>query len=165
MDGMAQSKQIKILRATVFVLGALLLGLIAYVASSADYHGDEAASALQPPLNAPINPWAGLSLTEKLRRSSAVIIADLRPANGRLQAIATDVLVLTPGTDIHYRPGQEVTSLSHPTDGPTDWGDGTVALLTGSPASIQESYSVRAGRISGLGDMSVEDFRRLADAR
>ena len=160
---MSQSNQIKVLWIAVLVLGASLLGLMGYMASNTNQRSEEVT--LQPPLEIPVNPWVGLSLTEKLRRSSAVVIADLRPTNNRLQAIATDILVLTPGTEIHYRQGQEVQSLSHPAGGTTDWGDGTVALLTGSPASIQESYSVHAGRIPGLGDMPIEELKRLATAR
>jgi len=165
MNSMSQAKQIKILWIAVLVLGASLFGLIGYMASNANQVDEEAIATLQPPLETQINPWSDLSLSEKLHRSSAVVIADLRSTNGRLQAIATDVLILTPGTEIRYREGQEVQSLSRSAGGTTDWGDGAVALLTGSPASVQESYSVHAGRIPGLGDMPIEEFKRLATTR
>jgi hypothetical protein len=162
MQSESQSKQIKALWAAVLVLGIMVLGLLGYVATRPNRASVQVSSYSPSP---PINSWQGLSVEEKLQRSSAMVFADLKPMNGKLRAIATDILVLTPGTKIYYHSGQEIPSLSHSPDGITDWGDGAVALLAGSPASIQESYSVRNGRVSGLGDMPLEELRRLALAR
>jgi hypothetical protein len=164
MQSSSQTKHVNALWAAVLMLGIAVLGLLGYIATHPT-HSSAGASSSEPPPDLVVYSWQGLSLEEKLQRSSAVLFADLKPINGQLRAIATDILVLTPGTEIYYRPGQEITSLSHTTDGITDWGDGTVAFLAGSPASIQESYSVRNGRVSGLGDMPVEELRRLALAR
>jgi hypothetical protein len=164
MQSESQAKQIKALWAAVLVLGIMVLSLLGYVATRPN-RASVQVSSYGPSPEVPVSSWQGLSVEEKLQQSSAIVFADLKPMNGKLRAIATDVLVLTPGTKIYYHSGQEVPSLSHSPDGITDWGDGAVALLAGSPASIQESYSVRNGRVSGLGDMPVEELRRLALAR
>ena len=164
MQSSSQTKQIKALWAAVVVLGLLVLGLLGYIATSPN-RASAQAPFTEPPPEALVNSWQGLSLEEKLQQSSAIVFADLKPMNGKFRAIATEVLVLTPGTKIYYQPGQEIPRLSHSSDGITDWGDGAVALLAGSPASVQESYSVRNGRVSGLGDMPIEELRRLALAR
>ncbi|MFL6591213.1 MAG: hypothetical protein ACJ8GK_00690 [Luteimonas sp.] len=112
-----------------------------------------------------IDSWQSLSLNEKLRRSSAVVIADIKVSDGKATAIATDVIVRNPETVVLYKVGQEVPVLSREASGFTDWGDGAVALLEGSPASMRESYSVLGGRIPGLGDMPVQKFEEMAHAR
>ena len=61
-------------------------------------------------------------------------------------------------------PGEEARSLSKTNQKNTDWGDGMVALLIGSPASVRESYSYRDGRIAGLGDMPLDELNRMARA-
>jgi hypothetical protein len=164
MQSSSKINQIKALWAAVVVLGLLVLGLLGYIATSPN-HTSAQVPFTEPPPAALVNSWQGLSLEEKLQKSSAIVFADLKPMDGKFQAIATDVLVLTPGTKIYYKPGQEIPRLSHASDGITDWGDGAVALLAGSPASVQESYSVRNGRVSGLGDIPVEELRRLALAQ
>ncbi len=165
MQSMSQAKRLRALWVAVVLLGIMVLGLLGYITSKSNPFGVQAVLSPGPPSESPTSSWEGLSLQEKLQRSSAVVFAELRPDNDQLRAVATDVLVLAPGTEIHYRPGQEVPSLSQSTSGITDWGDGAVALLAGSPASIQESYSVRNGRVSGLGDISIEELKRLALAR
>jgi len=128
---------------------------------------------IAPPVTVPVDPSCpeilrgpldGLALPEKVRRSDAIVIARLEPSGGQLKAIATDVIVRNQGVEVLYKVGEEVPLLNPPAGTGTNWGDGVVAFLIGSPASIEESYYTRSGRIPSMGDMSIEEFRRSAIA-
>jgi hypothetical protein len=70
-----------------------------------------------------------------------------------------EVLKLQPGTELYLKRGAKVKTFPVST---TDYGEGAVAILRGSPASIVESYSYRDGVIPGLGHMPITTFRAMA---
>lgn len=151
-------KAISRLTIAVWVLAVLLLVHVAY-----DMFAESPSTAAGPESNPafmddfPHDPWAGLTLEQKLGRTSAVLITSISSDGQSKKAIVKDILKLSPGTTIFYEVGEEFPNSS------TD-GDGFLVLLTGSPASMQESYSIRDGRIRGLGDMPVARLNEILAA-
>lgn len=158
MDSSSKTNQIKWLTVAVAVLAVLLLSHIALdvLRSSKQNPYVEAA-----PGSISSDPWQFLTLEEKVRQSSAIVFATVIVENGTATATATDVIVRTTGTEVYYRTGQEVPFMSSNFSSSTDWEGGAVALLVGSPATMKESYSIRDGFIPGLGDMPVEELKRM----
>lgn len=98
---------------------------------------------------------------ELAKRSSAILLTKYQKDGERLKSVVVEILKRQPNTDLFYKVGDEFTELSRWARGNTDYGDGDVIFLTGSPASMRSSYSYRNGRIGGLGDMPLERLREM----
>jgi hypothetical protein len=100
-----------------------------------------------------------LPIKDRLRVATAVIITKGVRENDHIVEYVDEVLKLQPGTELYLKRGAKVKTFPVST---IDYGEGAVAILRGSPASIVESYSYRDGVIPGLGHMPIGTFRAMA---
>ena len=112
-----------------------------------------------------LESWQGLTFEEKLTRSSVVLITENKQESGKVRAIIREKLKQAPNTIFHYSVGEEYLPLSilEPKEN-TQYGDGSLVLLQGSPATNRESYSIYNGSIRGLGDMPLSKVREIVAA-
>jgi hypothetical protein len=103
-----------------------------------------------------------LPIKERLSTATAVIITKGVREDDHIVEYVDEVLKLQPGTELYLRRGAKVKTFPLST---TDYGEGAVVILRGSPASIVESYSYRDGAIPGLGHMPIATFRAMASAK
>src|SRR3990172_689206 len=89
--------------------------------------------------------WEGLSFEEKVKRASIVLIKE--------------ELKRKPGTTSHYAVGDEYLPLSIVPEKNTRYGEGSLVLLEGSPATNRESYSIYNGSVRALGEMPISKIR------
>lgn len=101
-----------------------------------------------------------------MSKASAVLLTSNQPSKEGFKSIVAEIVKIEPGTTIEYKVGDEFPHLGgprHEKDGTTrTYGDGNVVFLAGSPAMMRCAYSFDNGRITGLGDMSLETLRRVA---
>ena len=108
-----------------------------------------------------LDDFQRLPIEKKVKAASAIVVTKNRREGGSVVEYVDEVIALQPGTKLYLRPG--VKYKEH-TDS-ADYGDGSVAILRGSPATVVESYSYNDGSILGLGHMPMSSFRELAQAR
>jgi hypothetical protein len=113
--------------------------------------------------NGMLESWAGMTLEDKIKRSSIILITEYKADGGKLKAIIKDVRKLKPDTVFHYQVGDEYGPMSVTPKVNTTYGDGSVVLLTGSPATMRESYGIFGGSITGLDEMPLSKFLELVD--
>lgn len=107
--------------------------------------------------------WTGLSIEEKIKRSSVVLITENKIEGKKLRAVIKEIPKQLPGTTFYYTVGEEYPPLSHATEADTRYGEGSLVLLKGSPASMGESYAIYNGSIYGLGDMPTKKIREIIE--
>ncbi len=105
--------------------------------------------------------WRGLSFEDKVNRSSIVLITEYKREAGKLRAIIKEELKHKPGATYHYAVGDEYLPLSVVPKENTYYGEGSLVLLQGSPATNRESFAIYNGSISALGDMPLSKVRQI----
>jgi hypothetical protein len=118
-------------------------------------------SAAMP--NEILESWTGLTLEEKIKRSSIIVITEYKADGGKLKAIVKEIRKLKPEAVFHYQVGDEYGPMSVTPKENTTYGDGSVVLLTGSPAKMREAYGIYGGSITGLDEMPLSKFLELVD--
>jgi len=106
--------------------------------------------------------WERLSFEDKVKRSSIVLVTENKREDGKILAIVKEELKHAPNTTFQYAVGDEYLPLSilQPKEG-TQYGDGSLVLLQGSPAAHRESYSIFNGSIGALGEMPLSKVRAI----
>jgi len=106
--------------------------------------------------------WERLSFEDKVKRSSVVLVTENKREDGKIRAIVKEELKRAPNTTFQYAVGDEYLPLSilQPKEG-TQYGDGSLVLLQGSPAAHRESYSIFKGSIGALGEMPLSQVRAI----
>jgi hypothetical protein len=109
-----------------------------------------------------LEDWQGLSFEEKVKRATVVLVTQNRQDQGTIRAIVKVILKKAPNTSFDYGVGDEYgpASISQP-KADTRYGDGSLILLSGSPAIYQESYSIYGGSIPGLNEMPLTKVREI----
>jgi hypothetical protein len=123
------------------------------------------ASFSPPPLPSQLSPnFDDLPIEEQIKASSVIALARFEAApDGKQKAIIREFLKKAPGTEIHYEVGGEYPRASHyPTEGRSH-GDGVIIFFVGSPAEMRMSMSYHGDRITGLGDIPIELFRKKCE--
>ena len=105
--------------------------------------------------------WQGLSFEDKVKRSSIVLITEYKSEGGKLRAIIKEELKHKAGATYHYAVGDEYLPLSIVPRENTTYGEGSLVLLQGSPATNRESYSIFNGSVSSLGEMPLSKVREI----
>lgn len=109
--------------------------------------------------------WEGLTLEQKVKRASLILITENKQENGKIRSIIKEELKRTPKTEFHYSVGDEYSpaSILQP-KADTRYGDGALVLFQGSPAMNHGSYAIYDGRIPGLGEIPVSKVREIVAA-
>ncbi len=110
-----------------------------------------------------LESWEGLTLEEKIKRSSIIVITENNADGGKIRAIVKEVRKLKPDVVFHYEIGDEYGPMSVTPKADTTYGDGAVVFLSGSPATMQESYAVYGGSITGLDEMPVSKLLKMVE--
>ncbi len=105
-----------------------------------------------------------LTIEEQIEKSSVIALARFEPApDGKMKAIFKEFLKKDPGVTFYYEIGDEYPNASfYPKEG-MNRGDGLVAFFVGSPADMRLSMTYTGDRISGLGDIPLELFRKKCE--
>lgn len=87
-----------------------------------------------------------------------------RVVEGTVVDTVAEVLLLRPGTVLHYRVGDRFGRFEEAARPDTSYGDGRVVFFTGSPARMRLSVTHHQGRLAGLADLPLDLFRQLVAA-
>lgn len=110
--------------------------------------------------------WEGLSFEEKAKRASVVLITENRQEDGLVRAYIREELKRKPGTVFQYKVGEVYPPLTLTPKENTSYGDGSLVLLSGSPAREQESMSIFGGNVAALENMPLSKVRQvIAEAK
>jgi hypothetical protein len=102
-----------------------------------------------------------LGLEEQIRQASVIALAKYEKSpDGKMKAVIRELLKKESGTTIYYSIGDEYPSSSYYPSENRSYGDGVVIFFTGSPARMGMSMTFTGNRISGMGDLPVELFRK-----
>jgi hypothetical protein len=120
------------------------------------------AAPSSPDMPKNFESWEGLTFEEKVKKASVVLLTENKREGGKIRAIIREELKHTPNTAFHYAVGDEYlpSSISEPKEN-TQYGEGSLVLLQGSPAVNHGSYAIYNGSIPGLGDMPVSKVRDI----
>lgn len=109
-------------------------------------------------------PFHELGIDEQIKKASVIALARYeKSADGKMKAVIKEFLKKESGVTIYYNIGDEYPSSSYYPKKNTIYGDGIVMFFIGSPAKIQMSMTYSGDRISGLGDLPVELFRKKCE--
>lgn len=161
----AIAKRIRSLTVAVWVLAVLYgLQVVAWLAPVLAPH--IYLSSVAPSSGTPrelFESWEGLSVGEKVKRASIVLITEYKEEDGKLRAIIKEELKREPGTASHYAVGDEYLPLTIVAEKNTRYGEGSLVLLQGSPATHRESYSIYNGSVPGLDEMPISKVRQVVE--
>lgn len=105
--------------------------------------------------------WEGLSLEEKIKLSTAIIITTNSIDSGTKKSTVAEILKLKDQTQINFKIGDPYPELNSKIENDTVYGEKDIVLLDGSPASMRESWSVYSDAVPGLNNIKLSEFREL----
>jgi hypothetical protein len=104
-------------------------------------------------------------IEKQVAKASAILLTSHVDDGERIVSTVSEVLLLRPGTTLHYKVGDEYRRGTRYKRSGVSYGDGEIVFMTGSPASMRYSTSYADGRCIGLGDMPIEKLREVIAAR
>jgi hypothetical protein len=108
------------------------------------------------------NSFHTLPVERQVEKSSVIVLAKWEKSGSMLKCIVSEVLKQVPNTKFYYKVGDEYRSGSQPVrDDNVDYGDGQIIFFTGSPASGRFSTAWKGDRLTGLGDMPINELREI----
>ena len=163
-DGVARS--IRSLTIAVWCLVAVnvvqvVTWMLPFIAPSLLTNKLSATPSLPP---AAFESWHGLSFDEKAKRASVILITENKQEGGMVRAYVKEELQRRPGAVFHYKVGDEYPPLMLVQKENTSYGDGSLVLLSGSPAEMQESMGIFGGNVAALGNMPLSKVRQAIAA-
>jgi len=159
-------RRVRRLSIAVWVLAFINLSLLsAWLAPSiiSKFFAEHVLSSTIP--GETLESWDGMTIEEKIRRSSVIVIVEYKADREKLRAIVKEIRKPNPDVKFSYGVGDEYGPVSVTPKPDTQYGDGAVVLLYGSPAKMHESYSVYGSTILGLDEMPLSKFIELAEKR
>ena len=161
LDGIAKA----IRRLTVAVWFLVAIGFIQMAAwlvpfVTSTFYMKVAGTSVGIPKEA-FESWEGLSFEDKVKRASIILVTENRHESGKIRAFIKEELKRAPGTAFHYSVGDEYLPLAVVPRENTNYGDGALVFLQGSPATNRESYAIYNGSISALGEMPLPKVRQI----
>jgi hypothetical protein len=101
---------------------------------------------------------------EKIKRASAILLTRLEKDGDRHREIVAEILKRKPGVRLYYKVGDEYEMLSHaPTPECTGCeGQGSIVFMIGNPATMVSSVTYDGDRLRSMGDIPLDEIRRLA---
>jgi hypothetical protein len=104
-------------------------------------------------------------MKDKVRLATAILIVEMKEIDGVHKAVVQEILKLQPGIRLYYKVGDDYDDLSHM---PGEECDACTAqqrilvLMHGNPAEMRFSTTFEGDRIAGLGGMTLDELRKLA---
>jgi len=137
----------------------LLAIVVATACSRVDELPAAQASCNENDWHCKLDAFQQLPIEGKVHDASAIVLTkNTRAEDGSIVERVEEVIKLRPGTTLYLTKGE--TYKVH--RDASDYGEGSVVLLRGSPAAFVESYSYADGSIHSLGHMPMAIFRDLA---
>jgi hypothetical protein len=163
---MDTSRKLDRLTTAVWVLVAIsalhlvvtLYGLWPYITQTS-----RASTAYAPPqVSESIDRYANFHewpVEKQIQAASVIALAKHTVEKDQVKTVVAEILKQTPGTTFYYKIGDE-WGTHQPLRPNTSYGEGQVMFFVGSPAQFRFSTSYHRGRITGLGDMPLDLFRK-----
>ena len=110
------------------------------------------------------DPYEGFydwPIEKQIESSSVIAVGKFEKKDSRLKCVITEILKQKPGTTFYYKVGDEYMQGSRFMERDTEYGDGQIMFFVDSPASFRFSTSYSDDRIHGLGDMPIQELRKL----
>ena len=172
-------RSVRRLTIAVWTLVALLVAMIVlprvsfYLANRGSAPAPEASSGPTfQPTSAPysafdvseFNSFHAFSPEEKIRRATVIPLTEIQGAGEQRKEVISEIVKRAPGVNFYYEVGDQLEPFSRmPLSGCDGCGrDGQVVFLLGNPAQMVSSTSYEGGRIDGMGGLSLERLRELA---
>jgi hypothetical protein len=99
-----------------------------------------------------------LTTEKKIHYASVILLTKHEKTPKRWREIITEIVKVKPGTEFHFKVGEEYPELSTPADYACS-GDGNIVFLIGSPAMMSESSSYTGDRLDSFGGLRIADLR------
>ena len=114
--------------------------IVPFIAPS--FYAKTVASS-SPDMPRKFESWEGLSFEDKVKKATVILLTENKREGGKIRAIIKEELKHAPNTTFHFAVGDEYGPLSigEPREN-THYGEGSLALLQGSPATNSESYAI-----------------------
>lgn len=112
------------------------------------------------------NRFHARPVEDKVERATAILLTRLETSGERHREVVAEIIKQRPGIRLYYEVGDEYERLSHyATPGCEGCeSDGQVVFMIGDPANMVYSTTYRGSRVGSLGDIPIEELRRLAAA-
>jgi len=103
-------------------------------------------------------------IEKQIAEASAILLTSNVDDGERILSTVSEVLLLKPGTTLHYKVGDEYRQGTRYKREGYFYCDGEVIFMTGSPAAMRYSTYCSDGRCAGLGYMPIEKLREMISA-
>jgi hypothetical protein len=125
--------------------------------------GEEARPVFEEPFD---NDFHARPVEEKVKRATVILLTRLEKVGESHREVVVEIVKQKPSVRLYYKVGDEYERLSHRETPSCEGceGQGQVVFMLGNPASMASSFSYEGDRVQGLGDMPLEELRRLAVA-
>jgi hypothetical protein len=100
-------------------------------------------------------------LEKQIQTASVIAVGKWQKEDKKLKCIIVEILKQKPGIKFYYKVGDEYTSGSFYPKGDANYLDGQVMFFTGSPPMCRYSVSYSEDRVTGFGDMPIDELRRM----
>jgi hypothetical protein len=124
----------------------------------------DVSSPTFPPNNRDYQRFNGFHdwpLQKQIDSASVIVIAKYEKDGDRYKAMISEILKKDTNTTFYYKVGDEYDKGGYyPKEG-TRRGEGQIIFFTDSPAMMRYACSFYGDRIAGLGDMPLEELRKL----
>lgn len=110
------------------------------------------------------NQFHARPVEEKVERATAILRTRLETTGERHREVVAEIIKQKPGIRLYYQVGDEYERLSHLATPDCEGceSDGQVVFMVGNPANMVYSTTYRGDRVGTLGDMPINELRRLA---
>jgi hypothetical protein len=141
-------------------LGIYLVAYIPWIRFSLDDHVSSLASSSPPDSNgAELRNFHAMPLEKQIEAASVIAISQYEKDGDRLKCVVSEILKQSPNINFYYKIGDEYRQCSRYPKQNEDYGDGQIMFFIGNPADFTYSTSFRGNRVTGLGDMTIEELR------
>jgi hypothetical protein len=100
--------------------------------------------------------------TEELIKAATVITLSKHVVEeGKGKCVLTEILKQAPGVRFYYKIGDSFRHCSFDPAEEAQYGNGQITFFAGNPAEMRYAITYFDDRVSSLGDMPLEELRRL----
>lgn len=104
-----------------------------------------------------------LTNEKKIKYATVILLTrHEKDSKGHVKSVISEVVKQKPGTELHYKVGEEFSPYGYAPSDETCAGDGEIVLMVGSPAQMRESSSYTGDRLDSMGGMTLAELRELA---
>lgn len=101
-----------------------------------------------------------MPLEKQIEAASVIAIARYERESERNKCVLSEILKQAPGTEFHFKLGDELRHCSHNVKPSESRGDGQLMFFVGSPADLRFSRTFFGERLAGSGNMPISLLRK-----